>query len=356
MLKVPLVLVLLAAALVCAAPAAAQTPEAPPPSAAFTAEPSAPLTFQAITLTATYQNANPNQYRWDLDGDQRYDDGSGRRIRTQYQTPGPRTVGLRLNGVNGAPLVSTQVITVLNRPPRILAIRATPGSSTVDESVTFTGQAEDRDGTVVSWDWELDGDRDFDDATGQTASRRFYSAGRYRIGLRVRDNSGAPDIQWVWFTVAPPPSPTQPPAGPPKPPAALPPASPPPSSAPRPVYRVPPLMSPFPFVRVAGYLQRDGARLTLVLIRGPRGANVRIRCSHSRRCPYRTRRARIGRSRRIRVRSLQRFLPAGLRLELSVTQPNRIGKRVTYRIRRGRLPVRWDGCIVPGWKRAMRCS
>jgi hypothetical protein len=105
---------------------------------------------------------------------------------------------------------------------------------------------------------------------------------------------------------------------------------------------------------MTGYLHRGGARLTAVVIRAPRRARVAIGCRGVC-CPYRARRMRVGASRLLRLRSLERYLPAGSRIVLSITQPKRIGKRVTYRIRRGRPPLRWDGCLVPGQGRALRC-
>lgn len=117
--------------------------------------------------------------------------------------------------------------------------------------------------------------------------------------------------------------------------------------------RGPRLLSPFPTVVVAGLVQGAGVRLTEFSVRGPRGAIVSVRC-RGRGCPFRRTRRRL-RSRRTRIRSLQRTLRAGLVLDVRVTQRGFVGKYTRLRIRRGRAPARLDRCLVPGARRPRRC-
>ena len=62
------------------------------------------------------------------------------------------------------------------------------------------------DGTIVSYQWDLDDDGQFDDATGSTASQQFDALGAHDVHLRVTDNEGLSDVATVTVnvTTAPP--------------------------------------------------------------------------------------------------------------------------------------------------------
>jgi hypothetical protein len=113
----------------------------------------------------------------------------------------------------------------------------------------------------------------------------------------------------------------------------------------------PPLLRPFPIVRIRGWLTRTGARVTLLTVRGPRGARIATRC-RGRSCPVRHL-ARTASS--TRLRELQRRLRAGTRLDITVTKAGYIGKWTTIVIRQGRPPRRADRCVYPGARRPAPC-
>jgi phosphomannomutase len=48
----------------------------------------------------------------------------------------------------------------------------------------------DPDGTIDSYEWDLDGDGNFDDATGVEVTTSYSSSGNRQIGLRVNDTDG----------------------------------------------------------------------------------------------------------------------------------------------------------------------
>ena len=108
-------------------------------------------------------------------------------------------------------------------------------------------------------------------------------------------------------------------------------------------------MSPFPVVRIRGELAERGVRVTLLRVTAGRRAVVRVRC-RGRGCPVARLRRGPG-----RLAAFQRFLPAGLRITIRVTRPNRIGKHVRLRIRDGRPPARIDACILPGTSTPAPC-
>ena len=79
----------------------------------------------------------------------------------------------------------------------VLTVRADAGGPYAgDEGAAIAFDASgstDRDGTVVAWEWDLDLDGDFSDATGVTASRAFPDNGTFTIAVRVTDDSGEQD-------------------------------------------------------------------------------------------------------------------------------------------------------------------
>ena len=112
------------------------------------------------------------------------------------------------------------------------------------------------------------------------------------------------------------------------------------------------LLSPFPVVRLVGQVTAKGTEVGLLTVQAPRGARVSVRC-HGSKCPYR----RAGARSRgvVKFRRLQRLLPAGTVLELSVTKRGTIGKYTRFRIRRGHTPARVDRCLKAGAKRPVAC-
>jgi hypothetical protein len=113
------------------------------------------------------------------------------------------------------------------------------------------------------------------------------------------------------------------------------------------------LLSPFPRIVLAGVLTRSGVALSEFSVRGPRGTLVTIRC-RGRGCPFSLRRLRMRRS-PSRIGALERSLPAGLTLSVTVTRRGFIGKYSRFRIRRGKIPARADRCLRPGARRPSRC-
>ncbi len=68
---------------------------------------------------------------------------------------------------------------------------------TMDASVSF-----DPDGDTLTYEWDLDNDGGYDDATGVTATTVFNEAGEYTIRLRVTDIFGLTDVDTATVTVS----------------------------------------------------------------------------------------------------------------------------------------------------------
>jgi hypothetical protein len=112
-----------------------------------------------------------------------------------------------------------------------------------------------------------------------------------------------------------------------------------------------PFLDPFPVVRIRGFFARTGARITLLSVRGPRNAKVSARCV-GRRCPVKT--VTLPRA-NVRLHTFERFLHAGIRLQIRVTKPGRIGSYTSFLIRAGKAPLRTQRCLTKSG-RPVACS
>ena len=136
-------------------------------------------------------------------------------------------------------------------------------------------------------------------------------------------------------------------------------ASPSASAAQAPDYQVPippaqpaptPYLTPIPIVRLAGSINRRGSRIKMLSITSPRGSKVTVRCAGGRRkgCPYSRKTATSPKNRKVRFRTLERFLKTGVVLRVYVVRGNTVGKYTSFKIRRNRAPARNDACLYPG--------
>ncbi len=140
-------------------------------------------------------------YDWDLDGDGQYDDATGPTPTTSYGSPGGRTVGLRVTDLAGETDTVSHSL-VVNAPPSA-AFGFTPQAPVTGQVVSFNGSASSDDLTLAesAFAWDLDGDSQFDDATGRQPSTTYATAGTRTVGLRVTDSGGVADVQTASVTV-----------------------------------------------------------------------------------------------------------------------------------------------------------
>ena len=114
----------------------------------------------------------------------------------------------------------------------------------------------------------------------------------------------------------------------------------------------PTFLRPFPVIRIRGFFARRGARITLLSVRGPRSAKVEVKCG-GRGCPV----SKLSLPRAdTRVHRFERFLRAGILLQIRVTRPGRIGTYTSFLIRAQRSPLRRDRCLSVASARPITCS
>src|SRR4051794_34730001 len=320
------------AAVVAALLALAGSVSAAALQAQFTWSPQSPQPGQQVTFTST-SSGNPQTYAWDLDNDGQYDDGNTPTIQKTFNDAGNYKIGLQVADNHGN-LAQAQHMIHVNTNLQS-SFTWSPESPTAGAQVTFTSTSTSG-GSITSYDWDLNGDRKYDDATGPTATYTFADAGDHQVGLRVTDNTGARAESFSTVSVAPPPPP--------------PPADTPPSTAPS----GPAWLNPFPSVRIRGRATAGGVHLSLFAARAPVGTTLKMRCKGTR-CPKRRGGPYTLKTDRLRLRGLERFLTAGTKIELFIWKKGLVGKYTRFEMRRAKPPIRVDRCLYPGGKWPGRC-
>ena len=167
------------------------------PNASFSFAPGAPLPGQHITFTSRSSPSNaPGSPRiestqWDFNYDPTKDfgpDASGATARTSFPTPGLKTVAIKVTETGGGYAIASARVHV-NAPPRA-SFNVAPASPFDGDPVTFSSTSGDPDGPLTGQQWDLDGDGQYDDASGAVVARAF-APGSHTVRLRVTDSRGA---------------------------------------------------------------------------------------------------------------------------------------------------------------------
>ena len=142
-------------------------------------------------------------YEWDLDNDGWYDDAFGCNPEFHSDTAGTYTVRLKVTDTPGATDTDWTTVTVAvsaNTPP--VANANGPYVGNEGSPIAFNGSASyDPNDSIVSWEWDLDGDGAYDDASGQIVTKIWGDDYSGNIGLRVTDSFGATDTDSTSVTV-----------------------------------------------------------------------------------------------------------------------------------------------------------
>jgi PKD repeat protein len=306
-----------------------------PPVAAFTitsnpAGTSTPVTFDAGT--STDPNSDPLTYSWDLNGDQVYGDANGAVQTKSYPTPGNYT--------------AVDFVSVLPDKAPAVAMSASPAEPSVGANVTFTATASDADGTVATIEWDLDNDGHFDDGDGAVVTWSFTTPGSRIVAVRATDDMGVATIAFQTINV------TGSASGASAPPGSAPVSFPHDSAS---STRRAQMLSPFPIVRIRGLILRRAVRISLLSIKAPKGATVRVTC-RGRSCAKKSVKQRVPSARSsVRVRALERRMRKGTVIQVFVTAPERVGKYTSFTIRSNAAPVRRDRCLRPGGSKPVNC-
>jgi len=343
-----------------------------PPTAAFDMTPAIIQAGERVTFTDRSTDDGTIVRRgWDINGDGVITDPDGPpRLTRKYKGPGCFTIVLRVTDDAGQVTEVRRVLTVVPKrapktpcpgapppprprppaappPPRnespIAAFGFAPGMPRAGEPITLTSTSTDADGAVSGHAWELDGDSDFDDASGPTATVTYPTAGARTVTLWVTDDRGASGLAFQTVAVQPAAAAVE--TAPPAAAGVL-------GSSRRSRARTPALTAT---VRIRGQIVRDVVRVRLLTVQADYGSTIIVRCS-GRGCPFHTARARSRSFARIvSIRRLQRRLRAGTVIRVMVTKPGRIGRYTRFRLRSGAAPDRRDLCLRYGSDRPFSC-
>ena len=183
-----------------------------PPTASFTYNPPNPTDLDLISFTDTSTDTDGTLVNWSWD----FGDGDGdisylQNPTHQYADDDTYTVTLTVRDDGGATDSTTTDIIVTNVAPTSDA--GGPYSAEISTPITLDGtSSSDPDGTIVLYEWDLDFDGVYDDATGATTTYSWSSGGTYSIGLKVTDDDGATDTDTTTVRVGlqnrPPQAPT----------------------------------------------------------------------------------------------------------------------------------------------------
>lgn len=185
---------------------------APNPGTVTASLPNTVSLNRTVTFTDTGAN-DPNaggsitKYEWDLDGDGTYETNTGTTSSASrsYSTNGTRTVRVRVTGSAGATAVATYNLVAADQLPSV-ALSVTPNPATVGQPVTLSAAgSSDPDGTVVAYDWDLDGNGSYETPGGAspTYTYSYPNVGSIIVGVRVTDNDGGRSTRTTTLQVNP---------------------------------------------------------------------------------------------------------------------------------------------------------
>jgi PKD repeat protein len=300
-----------------------------PPVADFTFSPALPFVNDDVLFAADASDpdGDPLTYTWDWGDDT--DDSHAHVPLHNFDSAGTKTVTLTVTDSHGAADtiahdVEVRGVLVADNQLPVARFVASRKTAEVGDSVEFVSGSYDSDGTVKEQVWDLNGDGKFDDAKGDDVLYTFTTPGTHTVRLRATDNAGSSAVAIQQITIMPKPKAKR------------------------------GHLQPEPDVRLSALIYRNGTRIQVLGVRGPRGALVTVRCS-GKGCPVKQRRKTIKKG-PVRFHNFERFLRPGIRLQIFVTKKGKIGDYTSYKIRRGKAPKRVNRCVSGARLRPVGCG
>jgi len=127
-------------------------------------------------------------YQWDWENDGTFDE-SAQTPSHSWNDNGTYTVALLVTDAQGGEGRTTFDVTVADVFPANVDAGG-PYDPYVGESITLNGSAFCAPVDTCVFEWDLDGDAEYDDATGASPVHSWTAAGSYTISLRVSDEDG----------------------------------------------------------------------------------------------------------------------------------------------------------------------
>ncbi|GAF75406.1 unnamed protein product, partial [marine sediment metagenome] len=96
-------------------------------------------------------------------------------------------------------LMATPLAGCFGNSSPVASFSYTPAAPTTDDTVVFSDNSSDSDGSIITWDWDFD---DGNTSSVQNPTHSFAAAGTYVVALTVTDDGGASDTYSANVTVA----------------------------------------------------------------------------------------------------------------------------------------------------------
>ena len=148
------------------------------------------------------------KYEWDLDGNGTYETNTGSTptAGANYAAEAKIPISVKVYDDTLAVDTETKTLTVGGADPQppVAAYAAQPNPAIAGLPVQFNAAAaKDADGSIVKYEWDLDGNGTYETDTGTTATTEhtYSAAATVQTRLRVTDNSGMTDFTTVPVTV-----------------------------------------------------------------------------------------------------------------------------------------------------------
>ena len=152
------------------------------------------------------------RYEWDLADGTGFHEGATPTTATRtvsFAQRGRRTIQVRVSDATGVIGTASMVLIVSHLPNAIIGLPSGVKEQTY-ATLDGSGSNDPDGGAISSYEWETDGDDDFNDFTGSQPSVFFATPGSHTIKLRVTDGDGAQRTATTTLNViaTTPPSPT----------------------------------------------------------------------------------------------------------------------------------------------------
>jgi len=165
----------------------------------FTADPTTGVKPLIVNFTTTSSDSDGyiTKYEWDFDGDGVYEEDTGNIGSTfhTYSNAGAYNAKVRITDNKGATVVSNGITVTAhsstNQPPVISFFNISPSSGTAPLQVTISATASASNGTIVSYEWDFDGNGTYDATTTTNPVSYTYNEGTYTARVRITDDKGA---------------------------------------------------------------------------------------------------------------------------------------------------------------------
>ena len=137
-------------------------------------------------------NGAISSYEWETDGDDDFNDYTVAQPSVYFATPGSHTIKLRVTDGDGAQHTTTTTLNVIATTPPSPTFLATPNPVVAGQPVSFDASGSTDDGTIVRYEWDLDGNGSYETDGGASpmVTRSFPNATVMSIGVRATDDDG----------------------------------------------------------------------------------------------------------------------------------------------------------------------